>query len=41
MKRIIFAVIAAFTISTVWAHSGGTDSSGCHSNHKTGERHCH
>jgi hypothetical protein len=23
------------------AHSGGTDSEGCHTNHKTGYRHCH
>lgn len=22
-------------------HSGGTDSRGCHTNHKTGEYHCH
>jgi len=24
-----------------WAHSGGTDSRGCHMNHKTGTYHCH
>ncbi|WP_352877820.1 YHYH domain-containing protein [Mesorhizobium sp. M0959] len=23
------------------AHSGGTDSNGCHTNHKTGDYHCH
>ncbi|KKW90614.1 YHYH domain-containing protein [Sphingobium chungbukense] len=23
------------------AHSGGTDSNGCHTNHSTGEYHCH
>lgn len=22
-------------------HSGGTDSKGCHKNHKTGDYHCH
>lgn len=22
-------------------HSGGTDSNGCHTNHQTGEYHCH
>jgi hypothetical protein len=22
-------------------HSGGTDSKGCHTNHKTGDYHCH
>lgn len=26
--------------ATVW-HSGGTDSNGCHYNHKTGVYHCH
>ena len=25
----------------VLAHSGGTDSNGCHRNHKTGDYHCH
>ncbi|WP_348627055.1 YHYH domain-containing protein [Mesorhizobium sp. M4B.F.Ca.ET.049.02.1.2] len=24
-----------------YAHSGGTDANGCHTNHKTGEYHCH
>ncbi|WP_303659926.1 MULTISPECIES: YHYH domain-containing protein [Rhizobium] len=24
-----------------FAHSGGTDGSGCHTNHKTGGYHCH
>ncbi|TQK09901.1 hypothetical protein FB598_2896 [Herbaspirillum sp. SJZ106] len=24
-----------------FAHSGGTDSQGCHVDHKTGVRHCH
>ncbi|WP_419693570.1 YHYH domain-containing protein [Mesorhizobium muleiense] len=24
-----------------YAHSGGTDSNGCHKNHKTGDYHCH
>lgn len=23
------------------AHGGGTDSAGCHTNHKTGVYHCH
>ena len=25
----------------VFAHSGGTDENGCHTNHKTGSYHCH
>ncbi|WP_241819226.1 YHYH domain-containing protein [Enterovibrio norvegicus] len=26
---------------TAHAHSGGTNSEGCHNNHKTGGYHCH
>lgn len=26
---------------TTFAHSGGTDAKGCHTNRKTGEYHCH
>jgi hypothetical protein len=44
MKKIIalffVASIAAYC-STASAHSGGTDSYGCHTDHKTGLRHCH
>ncbi|WP_319802420.1 YHYH domain-containing protein [Candidatus Symbiopectobacterium sp. NZEC135] len=29
------------TTGSVWAHSGGTDANGCHTNHKTGDYHCH
>ncbi|PDS28003.1 YHYH domain-containing protein [Rhizobium phaseoli] len=41
--RVIFSVLIVFTLSTstVAAHSGGTDSNGCHTNHKTGDYHCH
>ncbi|WP_155770353.1 YHYH domain-containing protein, partial [Acinetobacter sp. NBRC 110496] len=28
-------------VTNAFAHSGGTDSSGCHTNSKTGDRHCH
>jgi hypothetical protein len=24
-----------------WAHGGGLNAEGCHTNHKTGEYHCH
>lgn len=41
MKRIIAVAIIAMTASVAWAHSGGTDSYGCHYNHKTGGYHCH
>ncbi|WP_352717766.1 YHYH domain-containing protein [Mesorhizobium sp. M0563] len=33
-------MILAFATSAN-AHSGGTDSNGCHKNHKTGDYHCH
>lgn len=36
----VSALVAAAT-STVFAHSGGLDASGCHTNRKTGDYHCH
>lgn len=45
MKSAILAALAALTMMAfaagAYAHSGGTDSNGCHKNHKTGEYHCH
>lgn len=45
MKSAILAAWAALTMMAfavgAYAHSGGTDSNGCHKNHKTGEYHCH
>lgn len=41
MKKLIAAVLAALAVSAVLAHSGGTNSSGCHTNRKTGVYHCH
>lgn len=40
MKSIIIAILA-FSSTLAFAHSGGTDSSGCHTNRKTGDYHCH
>lgn len=38
----IALTIAAMLISIVaYAHSGGTDRLGCHTDHKTGLWHCH
>lgn len=37
---ISIAILSAFT-AVAFAHSGGTDASGCHLNHKTGVYHCH
>jgi hypothetical protein len=43
MKRIITVVGVILALSSGFAigHSGGTDAKGCHTNHKTGEYHCH
>lgn len=40
MKTVIAIIIAAASL-TAYAHSGGTDSQGCHVDHRTGLRHCH
>lgn len=37
-----FIALLSFLITTsAFSHSGGTDSNGCHYNHKTGDYHCH
>ncbi|WP_338644469.1 YHYH domain-containing protein [Yersinia bercovieri] len=45
MKKFIFACIAlalmTTTIGSAFAHSGGTNADGCHTNSKTGDYHCH
>lgn len=40
MKTIITIVIT-LAASFAQAHSGGTNSAGCHTDHKTGVYHCH
>ena len=40
-KRL-FSIIILFIIgSNAFAHGGGLNSEGCHTNHKTGDYHCH
>lgn len=41
MRLILISVFTAIFSTFALAHSGGTDSSGCHTNHKTGGYHCH
>ncbi|WP_155399336.1 YHYH domain-containing protein [Vibrio campbellii] len=42
MKNVIAIISLALAFSLpVMAHSGGTDSNGCHTDHSTGTRHCH
>ena len=42
MKKlfVITLLIGTFSALAV-AHSGGTDSRGCHTDHRTGVYHCH
>ncbi|MDA7817235.1 YHYH domain-containing protein [Sulfurimonas sp.] len=39
MKKIVLLLVMGFGL--VGAHSGGTDSRGCHTNSQTGDYHCH
>lgn len=43
MKKLLITLVALLSLgSTVaYAHSGRTDSQGCHVDSKTGIRHCH
>lgn len=44
MKRLILTLVCVCGLhinSSVFAHSGGTNAEGCHTNRKTGEYHCH
>lgn len=43
MKTVTALILSAsfFAATIAFAHSGGTDSRGCHMNHKTGVYHCH
>lgn len=38
---MIWAIVLAGSFGAVWAHGGGTDAQGCHTNRKTGDYHCH
>ncbi|MGH8029801.1 MAG: excalibur calcium-binding domain-containing protein [Arenimonas sp.] len=41
--RVLIAAAVALALSppVTFAHGGGTDANGCHTNHKTGDYHCH
>lgn len=44
MTKVIAAIAAAICLASSWAafaHSGGTDAYGCHTDRKTGLYHCH
>ena len=38
---IIAALNALVGSGSAWAHGGGLDANGCHTNRKTGDYHCH
>lgn len=40
-RIILLLVVIIFFIGEAYAHSGRTNSSGCHNNRKTGGYHCH
>lgn len=41
MKKIALLIVALVLSGAALAHSGGTDSAGCHYDRKTGVYHCH
>lgn len=41
MTKTILALVLAMTATSALAHSGGTNSSGCHNETRTGGYHCH
>jgi hypothetical protein len=40
-RLLLVALLAAFEAQPVFSHSGGTNADGCHTNHRTGDYHCH
>mgnify|MGYP006895927844 CR=1 FL=1 len=41
MKKVLLVLMLSLMAGQAMAHSGGTDASGCHMDHKTGIYHCH
>jgi hypothetical protein len=42
LKTKFLIVLAAIMLcSNVFSHGGGTNANGCHTNHETGDYHCH
>lgn len=41
MRIISLAILLTLITGTVWAHSGGLDPFGCHTDSSTGVKHCH
>ena len=41
MKKTFLVILGLGVLASLFAHSGRTDSAGCHTDHKTGVYHCH
>ena len=41
IRTLTICLTLALAPTTSWAHSGRTDSAGCHTDSRTGSRHCH
>lgn len=41
MKKMALALLVLGFAASLFAHSGGTNAQGCHTDHKTGVYHCH
>lgn len=41
IRTLTICLALALAPTTAWAHSGGTDSDGCHTDSSTDLRHCH
>jgi hypothetical protein len=41
LKKSLLIVLLSCVSIISWAHRGGTDKCGCHTNKNTGEYHCH
>jgi hypothetical protein len=41
MKALLAVIMTALLATAALAHGGGLDKNGCHTNRKTGDRHCH
>jgi hypothetical protein len=41
LSALLIAALLSISSAAAFAHSDGTDSKGCHRNHKTNDYHCH
>lgn len=41
MKKMALLIMVCLVSTSLLAHGGRTDKSGCHNESKTGTRHCH